>query len=159
MTWNNIIKPWLVALCSGNYQPCCACVPGYNGCLHSSVRHHGLCAPSQQVAMCPACVISVVIHGSRCALWHLWGGSSAFVFRALGECSNRDFTAPDPLYGICIGPLLHPWCHCTNAGHWLCKRWGKKWCMVQQLACREALDLCVYFHMKGTFWNKVQHQC
>lgn len=37
-------------------------------CLYSYLKHCGLYVPSLQVGMCPASVISVVIHGTRCFL-------------------------------------------------------------------------------------------
>lgn len=54
--------------------------------------------------------------------------------------------------GMCFNPLVSSQCHCASAGHWIYAKWGPRW-----LACGGAKEL-LYFHMKATSWNKVQHQ-
>lgn len=137
-----------VAVRCGHYPPRRLCV------LCFLCKAPGLCVPSQQVGICPASVISVVIVGSRCSLWHLWGGSSAFVFNAQRGTGGSAATVA----------LLHPiscmeyaWVYYSPAPptgvtapvkdtHHAQRR-------LEQLACTEAKVVFLYFHMKET-WTK-----
>lgn len=67
--------------------------------LHPSPGERALCVPCQLVALCPASVVWLVIHGSRCSPLAEW--VSSFCPPGPEEQGTHDSTAPD----------LLPWHH------------------------------------------------
>lgn len=89
-------------------------------------------------------LLSLTLFGRVFSLYLLSPGGSAPAITSLPHLI--------PCIGMCSSPLVSSECDCTTAGHWIYAKWGPRW-----LACQAALEL-LYFHMKATSWNKVQHQ-